>query len=137
MIDQLHQFPSKAEAMAAFGLTGPDEAGWYADGQSIVPVTLWHPAPMLDVVEDGVLIPGRLAIPGYWLGVANPSGRLPSCVIEMARPDAPTPWRDCVIWSRSPLAEIAPIMAVDPVFAGSGYVFEGDRVSGVTTQDRP
>jgi hypothetical protein len=41
----------------------------------------------------------------------------------LALPDAPTPWRDCVIWSAVPVVSIGNVIAIDGAFAAMNLTY--------------
>ena len=120
--DQLHRFSTEAERNAAFPRP-LDEQGqptaapcWLVNGATIMPVQI--------LVQDGETI---RASTDFWVGVAttdpDPWWAMPSCAVELARPDEPTPWLACVTRSRLAPEQAGPVRGVSPVFAGSAYVF--------------
>lgn len=125
MHDYLLRFESQAQAEIAFPRPS-NEPCWIDGALTIVPVRILMRAPEIDTIDDqGRIVPGTVPSPGHWLGIATKepmSPRHPATIVEMARPDSPTQWRACIAWSALP--DIAPVVAVSPVFAGSAYVFD-------------
>jgi len=126
MRDYLLRFDTDAERAAAYPQPEGNPVCWMIDAVTVMPVIVWMADPASDTVDDeGRAIRGRVAATGYWLGIAatnQMADRHPATIVEMERPDVTTPWRDCIRWSA--LAEMPPVISVDPTFAGSGYVFD-------------
>lgn len=121
MMDQLHSFATEAERDAAFPRPLDDEGNpmavpcWMIGDATVMPVEilLWNGT---EVVRSA----------SFWMGVAGTNLDafwLPSCAVELARPDEPTPWLQCVKRSRLTPEQAAPVVGVSPMFAGSAYVF--------------
>jgi hypothetical protein len=126
MYDYLLRFDTDSDRAAAYPQPEGNPVCWMIDALTVIPVTVWMADPASDTVdEEGRAIRGRVAATGYWLGIATTgqmTDRHPATIVEMARPNSPTPWVDCILFSA--FAEMPPVISVDPTFAGSAYVFD-------------
>jgi hypothetical protein len=127
MIDCLLRFPTEEARAKVLLASDGSISPRMPDGSSAVYVTVLLHNPAFDEhdPETDQTIRGSTPSEGFWLGVAYqtaPEVRHPATIIEMRRPDKPTYWRDCIMWSA--LTEFPPVIAVSPSFAGSGYVFD-------------
>lgn len=126
MRDYLLRFDTAADRDAAFPVPEGNPPAWNVGLTSVTHCTVWLRAPHLDTTdEDGRPVLGRIAAPGFWIGLASAEpldDRHPATIVEMERPAERTFWRDCIRWAAT--AEFAPVHSVEPIFAGSGYQFD-------------
>jgi hypothetical protein len=123
----LLRFDDVAARAAAFPQPEGLPACWDTEWGLVVPVSVILAAPELDSTdEEGRAVPGRRPAEGAWMGLATREAdapRHPAAFAELALPDAPTPWRDCVIWSAAPVAAMGDVVAIDGAFAGLNLTY--------------
>jgi hypothetical protein len=138
MYDQLHQFETLQDAVAAFPW-GRGEDGqpipatvWAHDGVSVMLSQIRMHSPDLDAVdpETGELVRGSVPPAGVWIGLATADTAkadalrdLPSFRLQYTRPETPTPWREAVTHA-APGLDVAALPVLSAGTYDSGrYVF--------------
>lgn len=143
MFDLLLAFPNETAAMAAYGPPPnggvPPGPSWrwgftaehMAGAAAVTPVTIHLHHPALDAVdpETGATIRGVVSPPGFWIGLATTDAATraeaearPEWRVTMARPNAPTPWRQCIAGHAPDFDAGALTLIGITAFAGSGYL---------------